>query len=118
MPPKGRSRWGAGPQASTMAFASLSSGQLIHAVASRSEHHVIFDREGLPPNKAIPITIGASLALQIAAERVPLLRRLLGTVPIGAMGWGVALGSGVVALLVNEGLKVAWREHDRSNEEG
>ncbi|AKF10225.1 cation-translocating P-type ATPase [Sandaracinus amylolyticus] len=107
-----RTRWGPGPRASSFAFASLSASQLVHAVHARSTRHVIWDRERLPPNRAVPLTIAGSLALQMAAERLPLVRRVLGTAPIGPGGWLVALGSAAATLLTNEALKARWRRDE------
>ena len=41
-------RYGLGMQASTLAFHSLTTGQLLHAVSCRSEKHSIFS-SGRPP---------------------------------------------------------------------
>ena len=45
----GMLRYGLGAQASTLAFHSLTTGQLLHAVSCRSEAHSIFSHEKLPP---------------------------------------------------------------------
>ncbi|WP_236518904.1 cation-translocating P-type ATPase [Sandaracinus amylolyticus] len=112
-----RTRWGAGPRAGSLAFASLSASQLVHAVHARSTRHVIWDRDRLPPNRAVPLTIAGSLALQIAAERLPIVRRVLGTAPIGPAGWIVALGSAAATLIANETLKATWRRDERAHGE-
>lgn len=44
----GLARYGAGPAAGTMAFMSLTTGQLLHALSCRSERHRILTN-GLPP---------------------------------------------------------------------
>ncbi|MCI0530039.1 MAG: cation-translocating P-type ATPase, partial [Nitrospira sp.] len=53
-------RYGMGLQASTLAFTSLTTGQLLHAISCRSETHSIFDKEKLPSNKYLTIALGGS----------------------------------------------------------
>ena len=54
----GLMRYG-GAAASTMAFHSLTSGQLLHAISCRSETHSIFSSEKLPPNPYLTMALGA-----------------------------------------------------------
>jgi Ca2+-transporting ATPase len=98
-------RYGIGPRASTLAFSSLTVGQLMHSLSCRSEEITMFSREKLPQNKYLNIALGGSFALQILAMTVPGIRGLLGLAPIGIID-GMVIG--VTALLpyfVNEATK-------------
>ena len=98
-------RYGMGQRASTMAFMSLTTGQILHAISCRSEKHSIFDKEKLPPNKYLNVALGGSFALQVLSMAVPGLRSLLGIAPINIIDGIVIGGSAVVPLLVNESTK-------------
>jgi Ca2+-transporting ATPase len=103
----GLARYGSGPQAGTIAFMSLTLGQLLHAISCRSETISLFDSRRLPPNRYLAGALGGSLALQVSAAAIPSLRRLLGLVSI-APGDGLVIGgAALVPLLVNEGTKRA-----------
>jgi Ca2+-transporting ATPase len=102
-------RYGAGAQAGTLAFLSLSTGQILHALACRSTERTIFARsgkaEGLPPNPYLRLAIGCTLALQGAALFIPGLRNLLGITAIRPVD-ALAIGAGAVApLFINEATK-------------
>ena len=98
-------RYGRGPQASTLAFMSLSIGQLLHAFSCRSDHISIFSRDKLPPNRLLTQALAGSLLLQSATLFVPGLRSLLQTAPIGLMDGLVIAGTAVAPLLINETAK-------------
>ncbi|MHB8481541.1 MAG: cation-translocating P-type ATPase [Nitrospiria bacterium] len=101
-------RYGPGPRAGTMAFMSLTMGQLLHAVSCRSEKHSPF----LPPNRSLQIALGGSFALQALALTVPGLRNLLGITRITLLDGAVIGGSALLPLLVNEATKEEM-VHDR-----
>ena len=101
----GISRYGMGPSAGTIAFSSLTLGQLLHAYSCRSETHSIFDKGNLPPNPYLNAAIAGSMGLQVLAMVVPGLRTLLGITPIGFIDWLVVGGSAVLPLIVNEATK-------------
>ncbi|HAM49649.1 MAG TPA: ATPase, partial [Nitrospiraceae bacterium] len=103
----GIARYGLGPRAGTLAFMSLTTGQLLHALSCRSETHSIFGKEKLPPNKYLNIALGSSLAIQLLAVLIPGLRNLLGITSISVLDGAVIGGSAVLPLLVNEGTKKA-----------
>jgi Ca2+-transporting ATPase len=99
-------RYGSGPQASTLAFMSLSMGQILHALSCRSKQHGLFDRgvreRRLQPNRYLNLAVGGTLALQMAALVVPGLRGLLGIAPIGPVD-GLMIGASASwPLVVNE----------------
>jgi Ca2+-transporting ATPase len=101
-------RYGCGPKASTMAFMSLTLGQLLHALSCRSESHSLFDpvqnprKRSLQPNPYLSIAVGGSMALQVLTLAVPGLRRLLGITSIGLLDGVVIGGTAVIPLVVNE----------------
>ncbi|MBH8576537.1 cation-translocating P-type ATPase [Nostocaceae cyanobacterium CENA369] len=99
------SRYGIGPQASTIAFMSLTSGQLLHTFSCRSEKHSIFSQEKLPNNPYFNAAIIGSFGIQILAIAVPQLRSLLKIAPISFVDGAVIGGSALLPLLVNESTK-------------
>ncbi|MBW4432236.1 MAG: cation-transporting P-type ATPase [Pelatocladus maniniholoensis HA4357-MV3] len=101
----GITRYGFGPQASTIGFMSLTIAQLLHTYTCRSQTHTIFSKEKLPPNKYLNIAIGSSLALQILAAIVPGLKGLLQISPINLVDTAVIGSSAVLPFLFNEGRK-------------
>jgi Ca2+-transporting ATPase len=101
----GLSRYGPGRQASTMAFSSLITAQLMHAITSRSQTHSIFSKEKLAPNKYLQVALLASFGVQILATLAPPLRGLLGLVPISLGDGLVTAAGGLVPFLVNEAMK-------------
>ncbi len=106
----GIARYGMGQKAGSLAFLSLTTGQLLHAISCRSERHSIFGREKLPPNKYLNMALGGSFAIQLLAMVIPGLRNLLGIAPISVLDGVVIGGSAVLPLLVNEGTKKLPKE--------
>lgn len=109
-------RYGAGAGASTLAFQSLSMGQLLHAISCRSETSGIFSGEKLPPNKYLRIALGGSFAVQALTIFFPPLRGLLGLTPIGLLDGAVIAGTAALPLLVNEGAKLIGSDHGKKGE--
>jgi P-type Ca2+ transporter type 2C len=99
------SRYGAGPQASSQAFMTLSSAQLLHAFACRSDRTSIFDRSGRPPNPYLTGAVGISLAVQMLTALAPGLRTLLGVAPFAVPDALVMCAGSLAPLLANELLK-------------
>jgi Ca2+-transporting ATPase len=112
----GIARYGMGAQAGTMAFMSLTLGQLLHAMSCRSEQHGIFDKEALPPNRYLDSALIGSIALQGFAMVVPGLRNLLGISPIGVADWLVVGGTALAPLLINEATKKTLAMHQRASD--
>jgi Ca2+-transporting ATPase len=98
-------RYGLGAQANTLAFHSLVTGQLLHAISCRSETNRLFSAEKLPPNPYLTMALGGSLALQFLTMAVPGLRSLLGLAPVGLLDGLVISGAALLPLLVNEATK-------------
>jgi len=103
----GIARYGMGPRAGTLAFASLTTAQLLHTLSCRSEKVSLFGRERLAPNPWVGLALGGSFFLQILAMLVPGLRRFLGVTPIGLLDGAVIGGSALLPLLINETTKEA-----------
>jgi P-type Ca2+ transporter type 2C len=108
-------RYGISPQASTIAFMSLTLGQLLHAISCRSRSRSIFSQEKLPANQYLVYALGGSFGLQLLSAAIPGLRYLLKLAPINLVD-GVVIGStALLPLLVNEGTKVGNREQAIGN---
>jgi Ca2+-transporting ATPase len=97
---------GPGARAGTIAFQSLTVGQLLHALSCRSEKASIFGRDRLPPNRHLSLALAGSLLLQGLSMFVPGLRALLGTTRLSLLDGAVIGGSAILPLLVNEQTKI------------
>jgi Ca2+-transporting ATPase len=98
----GLAKYGQGPTAGTIAFHSLTTAQVLHALSCRSDQHTIFDKDGLPPNKYLNAATFTSLGVQVATQMIPAFRRLLGLTPIGALDALVIGGAALIPLLTSE----------------
>jgi P-type Ca2+ transporter type 2C len=101
----GALRYGLGLQASTLAFHSLTTGQLLHAISCRSEAHSMFSHEKLPPNRYLNLALGGSLFVQLCAMFIPGFRSILGLAPVGLLDGMVVAGAALLPLVVNESTK-------------
>jgi Ca2+-transporting ATPase len=107
-------RYGAGAQAGSLAFQSLTIGQLLHAFSCRSRHKSIFNRHHLPPNPSLNWAVGGSLALQVLTMFVPGLRNFLGVTSLSILDTAVIGASSVLPFIINEARKLA---QNTANEE-
>ncbi|QGM97754.1 cation-translocating P-type ATPase [Methylocystis parvus] len=99
-----------GSRASTVTFHGLTLGQLLHAVASRSETRGLMAEFGRRPNPKLYGGLAISVLMQGAAQFLPPTRRLLGLAPLAP---GDLLRIGAVAIgssIVND---VVGRAEDR-----
>jgi P-type Ca2+ transporter type 2C len=96
-------------RASTVAFSTISTGQLLYALACRSGERS--GLRGLAENPVLMAGIGGMLALQGATVLVPPLRALLATTPLGVADLAVVSAGAVVPLVVREALKTR-RPHE------
>jgi Ca2+-transporting ATPase len=101
----GAARYGLGPGAGTMAFQTLTVGQLLHAYSSRSEHSGLFSPDPLPPNPHLKWAIGGSLALQALTLFLPPVRGFLGLTALRPADLAVVAAAAGLPLFVNEYLK-------------
>jgi Ca2+-transporting ATPase len=99
----GAMRYGlSSPQAQTMAFGSLVSAQLLHALAYRSSTTSALAPGGLSSHSKLVKIIGGSLAAQMAAMLVPAVRTALGVAPIGILDAAVMIAGGVLPFVLRE----------------
>jgi len=101
----GMLRYGLGAHAASLAFQSLTIGQLLHAVSCRSETESIYSKNKIPANTHLRLAIGASLALQLLTIGFPPLRRLLGITRLTWTDIAAVLCTSVAPLLLNEATK-------------
>jgi P-type Ca2+ transporter type 2C len=101
----GLARYGPGARASTLAFHSLTTGQILHALSCRSEQHGIFDAVQPPVNKYLALAVGGSLFLQALTVLLPGLRRFLGLTPLSAFDIAAVGSTAMIPLLINESTK-------------
>ena len=106
----GIARYGIGPRASTLGFTSLISGQILHALSSRSERYGIFDWSPREPNRILTFTVVGSLALQGTVFLLPWLKNLLGVTSISFADALVTGAGAVLPLFINEGAKKVLQE--------
>jgi P-type Ca2+ transporter type 2C len=105
----GLARYGLGRQAGTIAFTSLTLGQLLHAWSCRSDRHGVFTAEALPPNRYLDAAVLGSLGLQAAALLIPGLRGPLGLGRLSLIDALVAGLGGIVPFAINE-LRKLWAQ--------
>ena len=96
-------RSGDGARASTVAFSSLAGGQLLYALACRSDAQPGLRR--LRDSPFLLAGVGGMLALQAATLVVPPLRGLLRTTPIGVADLVLIGAAATTPVLVRETLK-------------
>ena len=97
----GLARYGAGPQATSVAFSTLTTAQLLHALTYRT-------RRGSTGSGMLFATVAGTVGLQVGAMALPPLRALLGLTPLGLADWGLVLGGATLPLLANEIGRCAW----------
>jgi Ca2+-transporting ATPase len=101
----GLMRYGMGTQANTLAFSSLTIGQLLHAFSCRSQTHSLFELAPLPANPYLTLAVGGTLVLQCLTFIIPGLSGLLGLAPITLLDSAVVGLSAVLPLVINEATK-------------
>ena len=99
----GITRYGISPQASSIAFMSLVTGQLLHALSCRSTKPLSTTQ--LPSNHYLTVALGGSLILQLICPAIPGLRNLLQVTPLNLLDGAVIGNSALVPLLFNEATK-------------
>jgi Ca2+-transporting ATPase len=101
----GLARYGMGAQANTLAFTSLTAGQLLHPLSCRSQTHSLFSTPALPANPYLTVAVSGSLLLQLLALVIPGLRNFLGLSPLTLLDSVMVGASALLPLVVNEGTK-------------
>jgi Ca2+-transporting ATPase len=102
----GLGQYGPGVHAGTLAFTTLVSAQLLHAVSCRSDRHSVLGQESLPPNPYLTTALGASYGLQAMAFLIPGLRNLLGLAPLGLNDATIVAAGALIPFLGNETAKL------------
>jgi Ca2+-transporting ATPase len=103
----GLARYGAGPRATSLAFQSLTIGQLLNAYSCRSLNKSIFEGPPLPPNPYLNAAIAGSLGLQALTIWFPPIRRLLGVTPLSLVDVGIISAASLLSLSVIETTKTS-----------
>jgi Ca2+-transporting ATPase len=99
----GAARYGAGsPQSRTLAFGSLVTAQLLHAITCRSTQQGIFGPGEIQPNPYLTKTLMLSGASQAAALLIPGLRQLMGITRLDPASILIGAAAGVAPFLIRE----------------
>ena len=98
-------QYGMGPESSTLAFMSLTIGQILHTFSCRSETRRWLSFKPLPRNPYVEAAIAGSLALQLLPLVLPGLGQLLKVTPLEGQDYGVIALAALLPLLINEGTK-------------
>jgi P-type Ca2+ transporter type 2C len=88
------------PQARTIAFGSLVTAQLLHALNYRSGGRKS-DKSQRPGDWTVPAIVGGSLVAQSAAMLLPGLRGLLGVAPLDLLDGLAMAAGGILPFFVN-----------------
>jgi Ca2+-transporting ATPase len=92
-------------RATTMAFMTLALTQAFHAFNARSQKRSIFTSR-LFTNGWLWAAVGMCVILQVAAVSMPILQKVLHTVPPTITEWGVITGCSLLPVLVVEFVKL------------
>ncbi len=102
-------------RATTMAFMTLALSQVFHVFNARSQTRSTFT-DRFFTNGWLWGAVGICLVLQVAAVYVPLLQKVLRTVPPTTSEWGVIAGCSLLPVAVVELVKLAQRVARRRDE--
>ncbi|PJX21822.1 calcium-translocating P-type ATPase, PMCA-type [Psychroflexus sp. S27] len=94
--------------ARTMAFMSLIASQLFYSLAFRHYRKSIF-QIGIFSNKYLTGAIIIGFLLQVLVLEIPVLQEAFKLQSLDAAGWAMAIGLGLVPLIVNEIIKLYLR---------
>jgi Ca2+-transporting ATPase len=103
----GLARYGGGDRAASLAFQSLTIGQLLNAYSCRSLNHSLFDGPSLPPNRYLNMAMAGSLGLQALTIWLPPIRRLLGVASLSPADLGVVGAASLLSLSIIETSKTS-----------
>jgi Ca2+-transporting ATPase len=95
----GLARYGPGPQAATLGFSTLTSGQLLQTFRYRAAAGV---NGGSAPRSQVGTVVLASLGAQLAAMLVPPLRRVLGVTALAPADWLVVAAGALAPAVLHE----------------
>lgn len=100
--------------ARTMAFMSLIASQLFYSLAFRHYRKSIF-QIGIFSNKYLTAAIIVGFLLQILVLEISVLQEAFKLQSLDAAGWAMAIGLGLVPLIVNEFVKLHHRSKSHSS---
>jgi P-type Ca2+ transporter type 2C len=106
-------RYGAGPRATTLAFSTLTSAQLLHALTYRSRS----DGGAAAGRSILPAVVGGTLGFQLAGMALPPLRSLLGLTPLAPLDWALVAGATALPFVLKE-LRHQGDAHGIATEQG
>jgi len=89
---------------STMAFATLAIGQLVHAMNMRSSHSLF--KVGFHTNLYMVLAFFASLILLLAVLLIPGVQSIFSLIPMDAAAWGIVAGLSLAPLVIMEVYKL------------
>jgi Ca2+-transporting ATPase len=95
-------------RAVTLSFTTLALAQIFHLGNARSTQHVVSPRRAFANRYALGAVV-LTVTLQVLAVAAPSLARVLGTVPLSARGWMIAVGLGAIPALAGQGWKIVRR---------
>jgi Ca2+-transporting ATPase len=101
-------------RASTMGFMTLALVQVLHVFDARSQSSTIFNNR-LFTNGWLWGAVAICLLLQLAAVYLPLLQKILHTVPPTSAEWGVILICSLIPVIIVEVVKLIKRAVRGSN---
>ncbi|HZO29551.1 MAG TPA: HAD-IC family P-type ATPase [Chloroflexota bacterium] len=110
----GISRYGIGPAAQSMAFASLLGSQLLHVGWARAGERPALTGSHGRKNPYLPGAMGLSVALQGAALFFPPLRAALGGAPLALADVGIALAGAALPSIAIELSRFLGRHEPRA----
>ena len=95
-------------RAVTLSFTTLALAQIFHLGNARSPQHVFSVRRALANRYALG-AVALTVILQVLAVVAPPLGRILGTTPLSARGWIIAVALGAIPALAGQGWKLVRR---------
>lgn len=95
-------------RAVTLSFTTLALAQIFHLGNARSTQHVVSRHRALTNRYALGAVV-LTVALQVLAVVAPPVGRALGTAPLSARGWIIAVALGAIPALLGQGWKLLRR---------
>jgi Ca2+-transporting ATPase len=112
----GRFRYTSEERASTMAFMSITTAQLLHMLGCRSERYSVFSADAPEMNMFLKAGLAIGIGLQGATIAFPPLRRLLKNTHLSPLDLAVSFMGAGLPTVMNEAIK--YRRLPRHNPSG
>jgi Ca2+-transporting ATPase len=94
-------------EARSLAFTAMVAFEWFMAFSARSDEHSIF-KIGILRNKALLISIGLAVLLQMAGIYLPFLQTAFHTYPLNLRDWAIVIGSAGGLFVLEELRKLIW----------